>query len=226
MQGFRHHSSEKIFFSKGEGTRYQLPERTKGDPFVMPKGQVAVGTNNPAFRFNPLEEDETFSNDELDDLTEGVAVVRFSVSIKLGLEVDGLSLLSSNPLVGMFGLAKDYDKVLREGPWFIGDQFLSIRAWEPYFKPSFTKCSSVAVWVRFPELPIDFFEQMALKEIGQAIGPLLRIDTHTASESVGHKREACPSLVHEEVHVDSPEMDISTPSPPSPTCRDGRRISS
>ena len=90
---------------------------------------------------------------------------------------------------------------------------------------------------------------------------MLRIDTHTASESrgrfariciqvnlenplirtimigkfaqpviyeglntlcfscgrVGHKKEACLFLVHEGVHVDSPELNTSTPSPPSPT---------
>ena len=56
---------------------------------------------------------------------------------------------------------------------------MSIRAWEPYFKPSTAKCSFVAVWVRLSELPIEFFEQKALKDIGQAIGPVLRIDTHT-----------------------------------------------
>ena len=35
------------------------------------------GAYAQAFRFNPLKEDETFSDDELDDLIEGVAVVRF-----------------------------------------------------------------------------------------------------------------------------------------------------
>nr|POE60831.1 hypothetical protein CFP56_39843 [Quercus suber] len=219
-----------------------------------------MGTDE-AFHFNPLEEDETFSDDELDELSEGVAVVRFSGVDKARLRGRWAFALIIKPFgrnVGFhflhnkimalwkpagrmecidldfgfypirFGLTEDYDKVLREGPWFIGDQFLSIRAWELYFKPAFAKCSSIAVWVRFSQLPIEFFEQIALKEIGQAIGPVLRIDTHTLPLSreaallvsvsrVGHKREACPYLVHEVVHVDSPEMDISTPSPPSPT---------
>ena len=30
----------------------------------------------------------------------------------------------------------DYDKVLRRGPWFVGDHFLAIKPWELYFQAS------------------------------------------------------------------------------------------
>ena len=252
------------------------------------------GAYAQAFQFNPLKEDETFSDDEVDELSEGVAAVRFSGDDKARIRGRWAFTLIIKPFgrnVGFhflhnkilalwkpaghlecidlefgfylirFGLAKDYDKVLREGPWFIGGQFLSIRAWKPYFKPSTAKCSSVAVWVRLPKLLNEFFEQKALKDIRQAIGFVLRIDTHTASKSrgcfaricvqvnldnplirtimigkfaqpviyeglntlcfscgrVGHKKEACPFLVHEGVHVDSSELNTSTLSSPSPT---------
>ena len=33
-----------------------------------------------------------------------------------------------------FSSTKDYDHVLCGGPWFIGEQFLAIMLWEPYFK--------------------------------------------------------------------------------------------
>ena len=33
-------------------------------------------------------------------------------------------------------LGEDYENVLRKGLWFIGDHFLSIRPWEPDFKPA------------------------------------------------------------------------------------------
>ena len=61
-----------------------------------------LGAYAHAFHFNPLEEDETFSDDELDDLTEGVMVVHFSDDDKACLRGRRLSLLSSNPLVGMW----------------------------------------------------------------------------------------------------------------------------
>ena len=80
-----------------------------------------------------------------------------------------------------FSAEEDYDKVLHGGPWFIGGHFLAIKPCEPYFKASEAKFSSVAVWVRLPELPIEFYDKTVLKEIGNAIGPELRIDYYTVS---------------------------------------------
>lgn len=39
--------------------------------------------------------------------------------------------------------------------------------------------------MRLPELPIEFYDTSVLKEIGSVIGPVLRIDSFTASESRG-----------------------------------------
>ena len=39
-----------------------------------------------------------------------------------------------------FGLVEDYNNVLNGGPWFIGEHFLSIRRWEPNFKPANASC--------------------------------------------------------------------------------------
>lgn len=44
-----------------------------------------------------------------------------------------------------FYTKEDLDSVLDKGPWFIGDFFLSLRSWEPFFKPSTASVSSIAV---------------------------------------------------------------------------------
>lgn len=80
-----------------------------------------------------------------------------------------------------FELQEDVDKVLKGVPWFVSQHFLSIRQWEPYFKASAATFSSVAVWIRLPELPIEYYEPEALKEIGGAIGHVLRIDARTVN---------------------------------------------
>ena len=90
-----------------------------------------------------------------------------------------------------FSSSDDYDKVLRGGPWFVGEHFLAIKQWEPYFKASEAKLSSVAMWVRLPELPIEFYDAAVLREIGSAIGPVLRIDSYTASKSRGSYARLC-----------------------------------
>ena len=40
---------------------------------------------------------------------------------------------------------EDLEAVLMRGPWFIGDHFLSIRPWEPFFKLSTVNVSLIAV---------------------------------------------------------------------------------
>ena len=42
-------------------------------------------------------------------------------------------------------LKEDVETVLKKGPWFLGNHFLSVRPWEPDFKPELAKVSSIAV---------------------------------------------------------------------------------
>ena len=44
-----------------------------------------------------------------------------------------------------FSVKEDCEVVLRNGPWFIGENFLSIRPWEPNFKPAEANISSLAI---------------------------------------------------------------------------------
>ncbi|KAF3975669.1 hypothetical protein CMV_001084 [Castanea mollissima] len=90
-----------------------------------------------------------------------------------------------------FELVDDVDHILKGGPWFIGQHFLAIRQWELEFKASFATLSSVAVWIRLPELPIEFYENTALLKIGRAIGPVLRIYSHMANGERGYFTRLC-----------------------------------
>ena len=45
--------------------------------------------------------------------------------------------------------------------------------------------------MRFPELPIEFYDIKVLKEIGSAIGPMLRIDSYTITGSRGSYARLC-----------------------------------
>ena len=47
------------------------------------------------------------------------------------------------------------------------------------------------MWVRLPELPIEFYDLAILKDIGRAIGPVLRIDSFTATGTRGSYARLC-----------------------------------
>ena len=85
----------------------------------------------------------------------------------------------------------DLERVIKKGPWFIGDHFLSLRPWEPFFKPATANVSLVAAWIRLNALPIELYETEVLKEIGDSIGKVLRIDSHTALEARGRYARLC-----------------------------------
>ena len=91
-------------------------------------------------------------------------------------------------------LKEDYENILSKGPWFIGEHFLSIRPWEPNFRPASASVSSIAVWIRLNELPIEYYNGEALLQIGKSIGNVLRIDTHTASEAKGRFARLCVQI--------------------------------
>lgn len=90
-----------------------------------------------------------------------------------------------------FQNGEDHVRVLRDGPWFVGGHYLSIRGWDPNFKSSTTNLLLVAVWIWLPELPIKYYEPSALRPIGETIGPVLRIDTYTATETRGRFARIC-----------------------------------
>lgn len=90
-----------------------------------------------------------------------------------------------------FSVQEDLETVLKRGPWFIGEHFLSIRKWEANFKSSEALVTSMAVWVRLNELPIEYYDAGVLREIGQALGNVLRIDTHTTTEAKGRFTRIC-----------------------------------
>lgn len=90
-----------------------------------------------------------------------------------------------------FYLKEDYEATLRRGPWFIGEHFLSIRPWEPNFRPATANVTSVAVWIRLNELPIEYYNSEALLQIGKSIGNVLRVNTQTANEARGRFARLC-----------------------------------
>ena len=90
-----------------------------------------------------------------------------------------------------FALKEDLDSVLEKGPWFIGGHFLSIRPWEPFFKLGKANVSSIVVWVRLHHLPMELYKAEVLKQIGEAVDKVLRIDAHTALEARGKYARLC-----------------------------------
>ncbi|XP_019232367.1 PREDICTED: uncharacterized protein LOC109213071 [Nicotiana attenuata] len=90
-----------------------------------------------------------------------------------------------------FTKEENYNKALHEGPWFIGNQFLTVRKWEPRFVASKAALTYSAIWARLPELPTEFYDYEILQKIGQKLGQLIRIDASTKSALRGKYARLC-----------------------------------
>ena len=182
------------------------------------------GAYAEAFDFSDLLDKEAESDDEVEELREGLAAVKLTRETKLRIRKPwsnaliiklygravGFNFLQSKinllwkpsgriDCVDLgkefytvrFSVKGDMDAVLKNGPWFIGGHFLSIRPWEPFFKPDCASVSAIAVWIRLHQLPLELYEPEVLKQIGGSIGKVLRIDTQTAMEARGQYARLC-----------------------------------
>ena len=46
------------------------------------------------------------------------------------------------------------------------DHYLTVRPWEPQFQPKIASINKVVVWVRLPNVPLEYYYTEALTWIG------------------------------------------------------------
>lgn len=85
-----------------------------------------------------------------------------------------------------FSTMEDRARVLKDGQWFVRGHYLYIRCWESNVMAVTANLLAVTVWIRLPELPIEYYDPSVLRDIGLAIVPVLKVDTQTIMESRGH----------------------------------------
>ncbi|GKV26879.1 hypothetical protein SLEP1_g36097 [Rubroshorea leprosula] len=90
-----------------------------------------------------------------------------------------------------FQVHEDLSKVINGGPWFIGTNYLTIRPWEPNFKPENATFSHTVVWAQLPGLSAEYYDKISLQRIGNEIETLLRVDAHIAHHTRGQYGRVC-----------------------------------
>lgn len=73
----------------------------------------------------------------------------------------------------------DLQKVLSGGPWMLFDHYIVIQRWKPEFSPFEDELKRVAVWIRIPALPIEYYDKRVLWKIGNCLGRTVKVDANT-----------------------------------------------
>lgn len=63
-----------------------------------------------------------------------------------------------------FFLVDDYQFAKYGGPWMILEHYLIVKDWRPNFDPKADKKKRVLVCVRFPDLPVEYYDQGFLRK--------------------------------------------------------------
>ena len=71
---------------------------------------------------------------------------------------------------------------------------MSFKSWVPNFQASEASVSSVAIWVRLPELPVEYYHKDSLLHIKSGLGPVLRVDFNTTAGTRGRFARLCIQL--------------------------------
>jgi hypothetical protein len=98
-----------------------------------------------------------------------------------------------------FDLEADREKVISGGPWMILDHSVAIRPWTTDFISSQVKINKTLVWIRFPSLGMEYYDESLLLALATAVGSPVKVDIHTLDASRGKFARVCI-----EIELDKP----------------------
>lgn len=92
-----------------------------------------------------------------------------------GCQYQLVDILNDHYLVS-FANDEDYNHVLQDGPWVIAEHYQMVQRWQPSFDPYENAVGKMAIWVRIPNMPVEYFKKRFLWKVGNFIGRTLKID--------------------------------------------------
>ncbi|KAL7193001.1 hypothetical protein ACSBR2_024754 [Camellia fascicularis] len=91
-------------------------------------------------------------------------------------------------------MMEDYTTVFTGGPWVAMDHYLTIRRWQQDFKLDEAEEDTTAIWMQFPNLPIEYYNEKVLVHIANVLGTPLKIDINTAMAARGRYARVCVEM--------------------------------
>lgn len=93
-----------------------------------------------------------------------------------------------------FAEARDSVQVLNGGPYKIFGHYLAVQKWKPNFRSCQAKAPTTAVWVHFPRLPMEQYQEPILMFLGNQVGKALHVDRSTLLASKGRFARVCVEI--------------------------------
>lgn len=92
-----------------------------------------------------------------------------------------LTMLGYDCFVCIFVSTEARDAMLCGGPWFIGGDIVGLDRWTPSFSLESMEGLSSPVWIRLPNLPLQYWDACNISRIASGIGVPLSINAQTGN---------------------------------------------
>ncbi|KAI3948254.1 hypothetical protein MKX01_014853, partial [Papaver californicum] len=102
--------------------------------------------------------------------------------------------LGSDYCLFQFEKPEDFKHAILEGLWFVNGHHFSLMRWTANFMPSESSISRIVVWLRLPELPLDYYDEKILFVIAGKLGKSIKIDKTTKLFSRGGFARVCVEI--------------------------------
>ena len=99
--------------------------------------------------------------------------------------------LGNDVFLFRFNNREDLERALYGGPWFIMNHYLMLSRWKPDFRPSESGFDKISIWIRFPELPMEYYDKEALFMIAAKVGRPIKVDYATDNAVRGRYARVC-----------------------------------
>ncbi|KAI8032812.1 hypothetical protein LOK49_LG01G01008 [Camellia lanceoleosa] len=84
-----------------------------------------------------------------------------------------------------FDMMDDYNRVYTGGPWIVMDHYVTVRKWQQDFKYDDAEEDTTAILVRFPNLPIEYYNDKVSYHIAKSLGVPLKVGINTTMAAQG-----------------------------------------
>ncbi|XP_019155023.1 PREDICTED: uncharacterized protein LOC109151878 [Ipomoea nil] len=71
------------------------------------------------------------------------------------------------------------------------NHYLVVQEWVPNFHPHSNTTKKILVWIRLPDLSIEYFDEKTLRKIGNKVGRTVKIDVTTGLATRGKFARIC-----------------------------------
>jgi len=94
----------------------------------------------------------------------------------------------------IFNCVEDKSRIFEGGPYFFNSSGLYLTEWKPRFNPDKEDFSWAPVWIRMYSLPVEYWKEETLADIGNKLGTFIKVAAETKTRKYTSYARICMQM--------------------------------